>query len=160
MKKSVDLSRQDGLILQALQGDAKLTTSELAERVHLSESSCYRRVKRLEAQGVITGYVALVDQTLVGYPDDVFVQITLESQQREELKRFEAAVRKIPEVMECYLMSGESDYLLRVIVSDARDYEHLHSRMLTGLPGVARVHSAFTLRTVVRRTDIRARIAA
>lgn len=157
MKETVSFARKDGLILHALQGNAKLTMSELASEVHLSESSCYRRVKRLEEKGVITGYVALVDQTLVGYPDDVFVQITLQSQQRDELKRFEEAVRQIPEVMECYLMSGESDYLLRVIVSDARDYEHLHSRMLTGLPGVARVHSAFALRTVVRRTDMQVR---
>ena len=152
-----EFSRYDELILHALQNDAKLRMSELASKVHLTKSACYRRVRRLEEEGVITGYVALVDQTLVGYPDDVFVQITLESQQRDHLRYFEDAVKDIPEVMECYLMSGESDYLLRVIVSDARDYEQLHSRMLTGLPGVARVHSAFALRTVVRRTEIQVR---
>ncbi len=157
MTETIKFSRSDESILHALQSDAKLKMSELAIKVHLTESSCYRRVKRLEEAGVITGYVALVDQTLVGYPDDVFVQITLESQQRDHLKYFEDAVKEIPEVMECYLMSGESDYLLRVMVSDARDYEQLHSRKLTGLPGVARVHSAFALRTVVRRTEIQLR---
>lgn len=157
MKEVFRFSKFDRTILHALQVNAKLTLGELAKEVHLADSTCYRRVKRLEEAQVIQGYVALVDQTLVGYPDDVFVQITLESQQREKLQEFEQAVANIPEVMECYLMSGESDYLLRVIVSDARDYEHLHSRTLTGLPGVARVHSAFALRTVVRRTEIQVR---
>ena len=157
MNELVKFTRADKTILHLLQSDAKLGIGELAEQAHLANSTCYRRVKRLESMGAIKGYVALVDQTSVGYPDDVFVQITLESQKREQLRKFERAVRGIPEVMECYLMSGESDYLLRVIVKDARDYEQLHSRMLTGLPGVARVHSAFALRTVVRRTEIQVR---
>lgn len=159
MNEKVIYSRADKKILHLLQSDAKLGIGELAEQAHLAQSTCYRRVKRLESMGVIKGYVALVDQISVGYPDDVFVQITLDSQKREQLHEFEAAVKDIPEVMECYLMSGESDYLLRVIVRDARDYEQLHSRMLTGLPGVARVHSAFALRTVVRRTEIQVRDA-
>lgn len=157
LKESFDFSKFDKAILHALQINGKLSMGELATQVHLTDSTCYRRVKRMEEAGVIRGYVALVDQELVGYPDDVFVQITLESQQRDRLQEFEKEVASIPEVMECYLMSGDSDYLLRVIVSDARDYEHLHSRMLTTLPGVARVHSAFALRTVVRRTEIQAR---
>ena len=152
-------SKFDKAILHALQRNGKLTMAELAATVHLAESTCYRRVKRLEQSGVIRDYVALVDQDLVGYPDDVFVRITLESQQREKLSCFEKEVAKIPEVMECYLMSGESDYLLRVIVSDARDYEQLHGQKLTNLPGVARVHSAFALRTVVRKTEIEVRTA-
>lgn len=157
MNKAFDLSKFDEAILHALQINGKLSMGELAREVHLTDSTCYRRVKRLEEAGVIRGYVALVDQELVGYPDDVFVQITLESQQRDRLQEFEKEVANIPEVMECYLMSGDSDYLLRVIVSDARGYEHLHSRTLTSLPGVARVHSAFALRTVVRRTEIQLR---
>ena len=157
MTDSIALSNQDKLILHALQRDAKLTMSELANSVHLAESTCYRRVKRLEAASIIYGYVGLVDQKLVGYPDDVFVRITLESQQRDRLAQFESAVSEIPEVMECYLMSGDSDYLLRVIVADARDYERLHGQKLTSLPGVARVHSAFALRTVVRKTEIEVR---
>ncbi|MCY4041605.1 MAG: Lrp/AsnC family transcriptional regulator [Gammaproteobacteria bacterium] len=153
------ISKFDGLILQHLQRDAKLTMGDLAQRVHLAESTCYRRVKRLEQAGLIRSYVALVDQGLAGYPDDVFVHITLESQQRDTLSLFEQEVAKIPEVMECHLMSGDSDYLLRVIVSDARDYERLHGQKLTALPGVARVHSSFALRTVVRKTEIEVRDA-
>ena len=159
MKDFYHFSNSDKSILHALQRNAKLTMSELATNVHLAESTCYRRVKRLEEAGVIRGYVALVDQDMAGYADDVFVHITLESQQREKLALFEKEVSKIPEVMECYLMSGDSDYLLRVIVSDARDYERLHGQKLTSLPGVARVHSGFALRTVVRKTEIEIRSA-
>ena len=104
--------------------------------------------------GLIRGYVGLVDQSSAGYPDNVFVRITLTSQQQDDLKRFEAAVRGVPEVMECYLMSGDADYLLRVIVADSRDYERVHSQHLTQLPGVDRVHSSFALRTVIKKTEI------
>ena len=103
---------------------------------------------------MIRGYVGLVDQSLAGYPDSVFVQITLASQQRNDLAAFEQAIVELPEVMECYVMSGESDYLVRVIVRDARDYERIHSRYLTALPGVDRVHSSFALRTVLKRTEL------
>lgn len=148
------IDRLDRAILHELQLDAKLTNHALAASVHLSESACLRRVRRLEEAGMIRGYVGLVDQTRAGYPDNVFVQITLDSQQRDDLAAFEAAVKQLPEVMECYLMSGDADYLLRVIVADARDYERIHSQHLTGLPGVDRVHSSFALRTVIKRTEI------
>jgi DNA-binding Lrp family transcriptional regulator len=98
--------------------------------------------------------VGLVDQALAGYPDNVFVRITLRSQQQADLAAFEAEVAQLPEVMECYLMSGDADYLLRVIVADARDYERVHSEFLTRLPGVARVHSSFALRTVAKKTAV------
>jgi DNA-binding Lrp family transcriptional regulator len=91
---------------------------------------------------------------MAGFPDNVFVQITLDSQQQADLAAFEREVRNLPEVMECYLMSGESDYLLRVIVQDARDYERIHSQHLTRLPGVDRVHSSFALRTVIKKTEV------
>ncbi len=148
------MDRIDRALLHELQLDGRLSNNILAERVNLSESACLRRVKRLEASGLLRGYVALVDQSQAGYPDNVFVQITLHSQQRDDLKAFEDAVARLPEVMECYLMSGEFDYLLRVIVSDARDYERVHSQHLTRLPGVARVHSSFALRTVAKKTEI------
>lgn len=151
---SVDLDRTDRLILHELQLDAKLTNQSLAERVSLSESAVLRRVRRLESSGLLRGYVGLVDQSMAGYPDNVFVQITLTSQQQDDLARFEHAVAEIPEVMECYLMSGAADYLLRVIVEDARDYERIHSQHLTRLPGVARVNSNFALRTVIKKTEI------
>lgn len=151
---SVELDRVDRLILHELQLDGRLTNSALALRANLSESACLRRVRRLDAVGLIRGYVGLVDQSLAGYPDNVFVRITLTSQQQDDLKKFETAVRRVPEVMECYLMSGDADYLLRVIVADARDYERVHSQHLTQLPGVDRVHSSFALRTVIKKTEI------
>ena len=151
---SVDLDRTDRLILHEIQLDGRLTNAALALRASLSESACLRRVRRLERAGLIRGYVGLVDQSSAGYPDNVFVRITLTSQQQGDLKKFETAVRAIPEVMECYLMSGDADYLLRVIVADARDYERVHSQHLTRLPGVDRVHSSFALRTVIKKTEI------
>ena len=148
------IDRKDRAILHELQLDGRLTNAALAARVRLSESACLRRVRALEERGLLRGYVGLVDQSSAGYPDNVFVRITLTSQQRNDLLAFETAVREIPEVMECYLMSGDADYLLRVIVADARDYERVHSQHLTGLPGVDRVHSSFALRTVVKKTEI------
>jgi Lrp/AsnC family leucine-responsive transcriptional regulator len=153
-QQSAEIDRIDRLILHEVQLDGRLTNAALALLANLSESACLRRVRRLEAAGLIRGYVGLVDQSSAGYPDNVFVRITLTSQQQDDLRKFEAAVRKAPEVMECYLMSGDADYLLRVIVADARDYERVHSQHLTQLPGVDRVHSSFALRTVIKKTEI------
>ncbi len=150
----MNIDRLDRRILHELQLDGRLSNTALAERVNLSESACLRRVRRLEESGVLRGYVALVEQSDAGYPDNVFVHVTLHSQQRDDLVAFENAVRELAEVMECYLMSGDADYLLRVIVSDARDYERIHSQYLTRLPGVDRVHSSFALRTVVKKTEV------
>lgn len=154
MQDYLNLDRIDRRILHELQLDGRLTNTVLAELVNLSESACLRRVRRLEENGMLRGYVALIDQSGAGYPDNVFVRVTLHSQQRDDLVAFERAVGKVAEVMECYLMSGDADYLLRVIVSDARDYERIHSQHLTALPGVDRVHSSFALRTVVKRTEL------
>jgi Lrp/AsnC family leucine-responsive transcriptional regulator len=157
---TMHFDRIDRAILSALQRDGRKSNVVLAEDVHLSESACLRRVRQLEDAGVIARYVMLVDQRRVGYPTDVFVQISLHRQQGEDLARFEAAVKEVPEVMECYLMTGEADYLLRVIVADAADFERLHTQHLTRLPGVARVHSSFALRTVVKKTEIPVRESA
>ena len=154
MQESANLDRIDRLILHELQLDGRLSNAALAERVNLSESACLRRVRTLEQSGYLRGYVGLVDQSKAGYPDNVFVRITLHSQQQDDLAQFEARAKELPEVMECYLMSGDADYLLRVIVADARDYERVHSQYLTRLPGVARVHSSFALRTVTKKTEI------
>lgn len=148
------LDRVDNVILVALQRDARLTNRELAERAHLSESACLRRVRALEDSGVIDGYTALVNQGKVGLPGNVFVSITLNRQEQADLAAFEAAVKGVPEVMECYLMTGQQDYLLRVVVSDPGDFERLHSQHLTRLPGVARVHSSFALRTVRKGAEL------
>lgn len=131
-----------------------MANAELARLVQLSESACLRRVRQLEASGLVDGYVMLVNQSVAGKPGNIFVEITLESQEEHALAEFEAAVRALPEVMECYLMSGDYDYLVRVIVADFADYERLHSGHLTRLPQVARVRSSFTLRTVTKKTAI------
>ncbi len=146
------LDRSDHAILVALQADGRISNVDLAERVNLSESACLRRVRALEKSGLIKGYVAQIDQAKAGLPVDVFVNITLEHQDLTELSAFEEAVKQIPEVMECYLMTGEHDYVLRVVVADVNDFERIHQKYLTRLPGVDRVNSSFALRTV-RKTN-------
>ena len=148
------LDRTDQAILTELQRDGRLSNRELAERVHLSESACLRRVRALEEAGVIDRYAALVSQSKVGLPGTVFVSITLNRQEQGDLAAFEEAVKRVPEVMECYLMTGAQDYLVRVVVSDPADFERLHSQHLTRLPGVARVQSSFALRTVRKSVEL------
>ena len=150
----LSLDRIDRAILHELQLDGRVSNVKLAERVNLSESACLRRVKRLEDAGVIEGYIMLINQTAVGLPSNVFVEITLNRQQREDLDAFEARVLQVPEVLECYLMSGDYDYLLRVAAADPGDYERIHHEQLTSLPGVARVRSSFALRKVTGRTEL------
>jgi DNA-binding Lrp family transcriptional regulator len=150
----MQLDRYDRAIIKALQSNGRATNSQLAECVSLSESACLRRVRALEEGGFIEGYAALVNQQKAGCPLNVFVNITLERQEQAHLLAFEAAVRQVPEVMECYLMSGEYDYLLRVVLADTADFERLHSQHLTRLPNVARVHSSFALRTVQKSREL------
>ena len=150
----MNLNSTDRAILHELQLNGKLSNVNLAERVNLSESACLRRVKMLEEAGVIERYAMIVNQEAVGIPGNVFVEISLSRQQQEDLNAFEKSVLEVPEMMECYLMTGEFDYLLRVVVADASDYERIHHHSLTSLPGVARVRSSFTLRTVTKRTEI------
>ena len=144
------LDATDRLLLDALQRDARMTNAALAERAHLSESACLRRVRALEASGLISGYGARIDQEKAGLPVNVFVNVTLGHQDQADLQAFEEAVRRIPEVMECYLMTGDYDYLIRIVVADTADFERVHSEHLTRLPGVSRVHSSFALRAVTR----------
>jgi DNA-binding Lrp family transcriptional regulator len=137
-----------------LQHEGRIPNSALAERVNLSESACLRRIRLLEESGVIEGYTAVISQQKVGCPVNVFVNITLDRQDETDLRKFEEAVRKIPEVMECYLMTGDYDFFVRVVVADTADFERLHSKHLTRLPGVARVHSSFALRTVQKAREL------
>lgn len=146
----MELDRYDRAILRLLQQDARMTNASLAAQVSLSESACLRRVRALEESGLIEGYTALVDQQRAGFAVNVFVNITLDRQSQTGLEAFESAVRRIPEVMECYLMTGEHDYMLRLVVSDLADFERIHNQHLTRLPSVARVHSSFAMRTVTR----------
>jgi len=143
----------DRAILSVLQRNGRLPNVQLAEQVGLSESACLRRVKLLEEEKVIDRYVMLVNPAAVGKPSSVFVQVTLEGQQAEKLAAFEDAVQNVVDVMECYLLSGDCDYLLQVRVRDNADYVRVHE-ILTALPGVLRVQTSFALRTVRRTTEI------
>jgi Lrp/AsnC family transcriptional regulator, leucine-responsive regulatory protein len=143
----------DQRILSALQKDGRLSNVQLADKAGLSESACLRRVRLLEQNGIIDKYVMLVDQAAIGKPGNVFVRVTLEGQQKEKLQHFETEIVKVKEVMECYLMSGDSDFLLRIVVRDNEDYMRIHNR-LTGIPGVLRVQSSFALKTVVKKTEM------
>ncbi len=150
----MELDRYDKSILEALQADGRMSNVQLAARVNLSESACLRRVRTLEEAGMIDRYVALVNQAKAGVSGNVFVFIALQREVESELAAFEAAIRDIPEVMECYLMTGEFDYLLRVVVADMADFERLHRDSLTRLPGVARVNSSVAIRTVQKKTEL------
>ena len=148
------MDRYDKLIIEALQHDGRISNKQLARRVNLSESACLRRVRALEDSGLIERYVAMIDQARAGLPGDVLVHIGLHREEQSELAAFEEAVRNIPEVMECYLMTGEFDYLLRVVVADMADFERIHKDALTRLPGVARVNSSVAIRTVLKKTEL------
>ena len=148
------LDRYDRAILEALQKNGRISNVQLATAVNLSESACLRRVRVLEESGMIDRYVALVSQPAAGLPGNVFVHIGLHREEERELAAFEEAVKNIPEVMECYLMTGEFDYLLRVVVRDMADFERLHKEALTRLPGVARVNSSVAIRTVQKTTEL------
>ncbi|QJE72384.1 Lrp/AsnC family transcriptional regulator [Aerophototrophica crusticola] len=152
--RKIELDSLDRRILDCIQADGRVSNADLADKVGLSPSACHRRLRRLEEEGVVEGYVALLNGAALGRGTSVFVQITLDRQQEQDLRAFEARVMECPEVMECYLMAGDSDYLLRVLVADGSDYERLHTQTLTRLPGVARVRSSFTLRTVAKRTAL------
>lgn len=138
----------DRKILAALQIDSRLTMQELADKVGLSISPCHRRVKLLEQRGVISGYMALVDQKAIGLPVSVFISIKLVRQKEEDLNRFAKAISKWDEVLECYLMTGNRDYLLRVVASDLASYEAFLKNKLTRLDGIASIESSFALSQV------------
>ncbi len=148
------LDRYDKAILAELQRDGRISNVQLAGLVSLSESACLRRVRALEQAGLIERYVALLNQKEAGLPGTVFVHIALRREEQSELAAFEAAVQNIPEVMECYLMTGEFDYLLRLVIADMADFERLHNEALTRLPGVARVNSSVAIRTVRKTTEL------
>lgn len=147
----MDLDRIDRKLLNALQAEGRLSNTDLAARVGLSQSACLRRVQRLEAGGVIEAYGALLNAAAVGKPETVFIEITLSNQSEAALDAFERAVAASPDILECHLMAGEYDYLLRVAVADSADYERLHRKQLAAFPHVARIRSHFTLRRVSAR---------
>ena len=150
----MDLDPTDRRILTVLQRQGRISNAELAEQIHLSASACHRRVQRLEAEGYIRDYVALLDERRMGRPTTVFVEITLSGQADEVLEAFEREVARVPDVLECHLMAGSADYLLKVVAQDTDDFARIHRQYLARLPGVAQMQSSFALRTVFRTTAI------
>ena len=142
------LDKIDKTILIELQRKATMPIAELAEKAGLSASSCHRRVKLLEKAGVITGYAATLDGKALGLNNEFFVEVTLGSQTEEAFEKFEKAVQRVPEILECHLMSGQFDYLLRVAAADAADYERIHRTKLSRLPGLQRLQSSLALRAI------------
>ena len=140
----------DRAIIRHLREDGRMSNAALAAAVGLSPSACLRRLRLLERDGPIRGYTVLLDSPAQTDGVVVIVQITLERQTDDHLRRFEEAVRRCPEVRECYLMTGVADYLLRVEARDAADYERVHKEALSRMPGVARIQSSFAIRAVIR----------
>lgn len=144
----------DRRLLAALQRDGRATNAALAAHLGLSESACLRRTRHLEEAGIIRGYGARIDTGAVGLTVRVLVRITLKSQTDRDFSAFERAVQAVPNVLDCFLTTGQWDYELIAIARDAADLERLHSTVLTKLPGVARVESSFVLRHVVRQVPL------
>lgn len=153
MIEEEELDSQDHRILAVLRQDGRITNQQLAERVHLSASACSRRIARLEQAGVISGYAAIVDPQVLGQGTIVFVQITLSGQTEQDMKAFEEAVADCPAVLECHLMAGPADYLVKVAVRDLDDFSRVHRQYLACMPGVSHVQSNVTLRTVTQEAS-------
>ena len=150
----MQLDPTDCRILRALQKSGRMTNADLAEAVNLSPSACHRRVQRLEAAGVIRDYVARLDLRRIGRATIVFVEIKLAGQSDDLLDAFEREVARVPDVLECHLMAGSADYLLKIIAADTEDFARIHRRYLSRLPGVTQMQSSFALRTVIETTAI------
>ncbi|MCJ8323614.1 MAG: Lrp/AsnC family transcriptional regulator [Rhizobiales bacterium] len=146
--ESSNIDKIDRLILKQLLANSRITNQELSERVGLSPSPCFRRVKVLEDKGVITGYSATLNEKAIGLSVAVFMQIKLERQVDSELNRFEEAIAMLPEVADCWLMTGDNDYLLRILVPDLTEYENFLTGTLTKIPGIASIQSSVSLRRI------------
>ena len=146
--KSENIDKSDKIILAELQRNARQSVADLAAKAGLSPSACHRRVKLLEERGVISRYVATVDQKALGLHVSVFISIKLARQKEEDLNRFARAISKWDEVLECYLMTGNRDYLLRVVAADLPSYEAFLKNKLTRLDGIASIESSFALSQV------------
>ena len=144
----MQLDALDVSILRALQGDGRMANATLAEKVGLSPSACSRRLDILEKSGVIRGYHARISNVALGHSVTVIVHMSLSGQSEAILSEFEAAVKRCPNVLVCYLMSGEYDYLLRIAAKDLADYERIHRSRISRLPGIQRIQSSLALRTV------------
>ncbi|MBA84651.1 Lrp/AsnC family transcriptional regulator [Thalassobius sp. S69A] len=150
----MSLDETDRRILKVLQRKGRISNADLSEAVNLSPSACHRRVQRLESDGYVRDYVALLDARKMKLPTTVFVEITLQGQADETLDAFEKAVARIPDVLECHLMAGTADYILKVVAENTEDFARIHRQHLTRLPGVAQMQSSFALRTVFKTTAL------
>jgi DNA-binding Lrp family transcriptional regulator len=148
---TIETDELDRKIMRELVKDARISHVLLSERVGLSPTACARRLAQLEQSGVIRGYSADIDAARLGVMMTVLVHITLDRQSEDALARFEKAIEKCPDVVSCHLMSGSDDYLVQVQARDMADYERIHKQHLSRMPGVARLHSSFAMRAVVRR---------
>lgn len=142
------MDRQDQRILARLQADGRASAAEIGDEIGLSVSATHRRIKQLEDNGVIERYAAVLNRRAIGYTTDFYVEISLQSQSEKVLASFEAAVKDSPDIIECHLVTGASDYLLRVATRGPEDYERVHRQSLAALPGVMRMQSSLVLRTV------------
>lgn len=148
------LDAVDRKIVAILQEEGRIRTIDLAERIGLSPTPCARRIVRLEEEGVITGYTATVDQDKMGLPISIFVSVELENQGAEALQRFEKEVVSFEEVMECFIMTGSQDFLMRVVAADLASYEKFLQEKLTRVPGIRMIRSRFALRRIVKRSRL------
>lgn len=144
------MNRADAALLEALQRDSSRSIAELAELTGMSSSACHRRIKALEETGLIAGYAAQVDPGKLGLKLQAFVEITLTNQSRDAMDRFEGAVADFDDILDCHLMSGNADYLLRVAATDLEHYDRIHRDCLARLPGVSTMRSAFSIRSIKR----------
>jgi len=148
------LDPTDRRILTTLQKQGRISNADLSDKVNLSPSACHRRVQQLEKSGYIRDYVALLNARKMNVSTTVFVEITLSGQADEVLEAFERSVARIPDVLECHLMAGSADYLLKVVAENTEDFARIHRQHLARLPGVAQMQSSFALRTVFRTTAL------
>lgn len=151
---TANLDATDLRLLERLQGDARISNVALAESAHLSPAPCLRRVRDLEACGVIRAYVALLNPEAIGLHVSMFIQVSLEKQIGNALQTFEETIASYPEVMECYLMTGDYDYLLRVVASDLKALQHFIVDRLACIPNVSNIHSSVTLKQVKYKTAL------
>ena len=150
----LNLDKLDRAILKELQRRGRISNADLAESVNLSPSACHRRVQRLEKEGYIKEYVALLNPQKIGVATTVFVEIRLSAQADDVLESFENAVKRIPDVLECHLMAGTADYILKIVAENTEDFARIHRQFLTRLPAVAQMQSSFSLRTVFKTTAL------
>lgn len=141
-------------IIEALQAEGRLSNVELADRIGLSPSPCLRRVKRLESEGIIEGYTARINREKIGMGVTVFVSVGLDRHREEEAERFRKAVVRLPQVVSCHAISGESDFLLEIVVADLNQYSEFVLKRLRRIPGVKDLHSSFSLETMKAGTAL------